>query len=80
MRIYCEKVEFGHIPRSFSSNSALFSSKDQIICLKSVFFSLRFHKSDRLLAKFAFFVQDLLERLLTNWQGSSHTDVLRESL
>ena len=30
--------------------------------------------------KILYFVQYLLERLLTNWQGSSHTDVLRESL
>jgi len=25
-------------------------------------------------------VKNLLERLLTNWQGNGHTDVLRDSL
>ncbi len=49
MTIYCEKAGFGHISRSFSSNSQLFSSKYRKIWLEPDFFSRRCHKSDRLL-------------------------------
>jgi len=39
MNIYCEKAGFGHISRSFSSNSPLFSSEYRKIWLELDFFS-----------------------------------------